>query len=881
MKKIIILITCLTLLPIPVIAKENQPQTCEIEPAQAESGEYSPQQLQTLASQTTVRVIGNSNGGSGTLLTKRGNTYLVVTNSHVITGVNDIKIQTTDNKTHTAKLIPNPNLENLDLALLEFQTNQNYCLRQIANFIPKKQTPVIAAGYSIEKREIVYRPGTVEQIPDRPLKEGYQIGYTSDIEQGMSGGAIINSRGELIGINGKSAYPLQNTGFIYADETKPTEAEIQQMRTVSWGIPVSTFLAQVDQKTLTAYSLPLPNVRDSLPQPQLTGWLGELERKAKQITVRIDSTSGANGSGIIIAKNGDTYTVLTVAHVVCERPDATQPCGDYKYQILTPDSKQYPVEKSTIKTEEGVDLGVVKFTANNQNYQVATLANYNPNNFDYIFTAGYPKLGNSSPWRLTMGTIFETEQGSLETRQSDFQSENDSRLRTSPSLTGGYELVYTSITYGGMSGGPILDSNGRVIGIHGRAEAEVAYDQKTGDCGINAECQTQIGFSLGIPVSTFLGLATRFDITSQKVENTKPLQLNTHQVKSIEETVLSNNISQTNTIASQGLERGNQLWRLNRLSEAVAAFDKVIEQKPSFVYLAYYGKGLALGWDGKYQEAMVAFEQAVKLKDDFIPAWLSLSVAYGKLNQPKIALLAIDKAIQKQPKNPILYNQKSLILGDMQEYKEAEAAINEAIKLSPRAVFYTNRGVLYYEQNQWELALTDYTKAIQINPQDALTYNNRGNLYSALNQWKLAFDDYAKAIQMNPQYADAYYNRGILYKNQEQWELALADYTQAIRINSQFAQAYNNRGVLYSELKQWELALADYTQAIRINNQHAEAYGNIGLVYAQIGNKQKAIENFQRAAQLFQAQGNTADYEKVMNILKQCKTISKSLCIYI
>ncbi|MHC5729382.1 MAG: S1 family peptidase, partial [Nostoc sp.] len=258
-------------------------------------------------------------------------------------------------------------------------------------------------------------------------KEGYQIGYNSNIEQGMSGGAILNIKGRLIGINGRGAYPILNTGYVYPDGSRPTESEIKRMRSLSWGIPISTVLAQVNPEILTAYSLPLPNIPDEDRPKVLTGWLGELEQKAKQITVRIDSSGGGNGSGIIIAKDGNTYTVLTAFHVVCGREDTTKPCVNSNYQILAPDGKQYPVDKGTIKTEEGVDLAVVKFTASNQNYQVATLANYNPNDSDYMFTAGYPKLGNNSPWRFTVGQIFSKEQGLLNVKESDFQSNSSGR----------------------------------------------------------------------------------------------------------------------------------------------------------------------------------------------------------------------------------------------------------------------------------------------------------------------------------------------------------------------------------------------------------------------------------------------------------------------
>ena len=803
----------------------------------------------------TVRITSETNRGSGTIIAKKGDNYLILTNAHVTRNTKTLQVQTYDGHSRAARIVPNSLSENQDLALLEFSDTRNYAIATIAKFTINQDEiglEVVAAGYVAETGQYRTTKGTLEQVSDRPLRDGYSVGYSGDIVQGMSGGGIFVD-GELIGINGRSAHPILSN-YIYEDGTKPTDAEIQQMRAVNWGISLHTLLTYIRPEILSAYNLPLPPVNPDIETTAPTDYIAELETKAKGFTVRIDSTSGGNGSGVIIAKKGNIYTVLTADHVFCEKIKGTTRCADHTYTVVTSDGKTRNIEKSTIIRQEGVDLAVFQFESRD-NYPVAEIANYNPNSGDFVFAAGFPKIGqNPSKWLFSGGRIHDKETGLLQTRQSDLSTQQSGTLQSVASLTGGYELVYTSITFRGMSGGAVLDSQGRVIGIHGSSET----------AGVT---EIQLGFSLGIPISTFIGLQERLKVKPQLLTTAQP-QVSPQQQQEIIQAITGVIVPNTNATADIWIERGGQLWRLRRYEEAIKAFDEAIKQNdPKNVYLAWYGKGFALGNLGKYQPAIEALQQAINtlpkredLKNFHSSILQKQSVVYRYLENYEQALTVINQAISLVPNNPNHYNEKYVVLSELKRYDEELAAITQAINLAPRAAWYYNRGILYYNQQKYKLALDDYNKAIELNPNYALAYYNRGNLYRRQQKYKLALDDYNQAIKINSDFAGAYYNRGNLYKDLQKYDLALSDYSKAIDINPNFAEAYNNRGNLYKNLQKYELALSDYNQAIRINPNFALAYANRGILYAILGQSEKAKIDLQQAAILFRQQENMATY---------------------
>lgn len=203
--------------------------------------------------------------------------------------------------------------------------------------------------------------------------------------------------------------------------------------------------------TLPLLTLPVPLVATSVPaslnsSEQIALTPADINSIASEITVRIDGPKG--GSGFIVEKRGNTYYILTNWHVV-DRP------GDY--EVVTNDGKRYPIYYSLIQQLPNLDLALIPFSSS-QRYRVAIPADANLIELGSpIYVAGWPRSGSSLGQRLFLST-----KGTLNQRQQ-------------PRF--GYSLVYTNLVRSGMSGGPILDAQGNVIGINGIVQLGTNPDQ--------------------------------------------------------------------------------------------------------------------------------------------------------------------------------------------------------------------------------------------------------------------------------------------------------------------------------------------------------------------------------------------------------------------
>ena len=131
---------------------------------------------------------------------------------------------------------------------------------------------------------------------------------------------------------------------------------------------------------------------------------------------------------------------------------------------------------------------------------------------------------------------------------------------------------------------------------------------------------------------------------------------------------------------------------------------------------------------------------------------------------------------------------------------------------------YFDRGLKKRRAGDYEGAIVDLNKAIQLDPNFAVAYNNRGSAYNDLKQYDKAIVDYTKAIQLDPNYAVAYNNRGNAYYFLEHYDKAIADYTKAIDIEPSVLR-YNNRANAYDKIGKHAKAEADRAKARELESR--------------------------------------------------------------
>jgi len=185
---------------------------------------------------------------------------------------------------------------------------------------------------------------------------------------------------------------------------------------------------------------------------------------------------------------------------------------------------------------------------------------------------------------------------------------------------------------------------------------------------------------------------------------------------------------------------------------------------------------------------------------------------------------------------------------DQDNYEEAMVEYNRALELNPEsAVAHNYIGLAYAMRGDFEKAIVHGMEAVRRDPDVDWHYDTMGTINVLQGKLDEAAAHYKKAIHLKPANAMAHYKLGRVYLEKKQYAQAIDCFHQAIRYKSDHAGAYHGLGVIMSIRGKWDEATEYYQHALRINPGHPEALNNLGDIYKQRGDLHAAARHYEHA----------------------------------
>ena len=163
---------------------------------------------------------------------------------------------------------------------------------------------------------------------------------------------------------------------------------------------------------------------------------------------------------------------------------------------------------------------------------------------------------------------------------------------------------------------------------------------------------------------------------------------------------------------------------------------------------------------------------------------------------------------------------------------------------------YLNRCLARYDKQAWDEALSDCSKAIEIDPKDANAFYGRGGAWLANGDNDRAITDYDDAIRLDPKDAYAFVGRGYAWLVKGDNDKAIADYDEAIRLDPKNAPAFVDRSIAWLGKGDNDPAIADSAEAMRIDRKDAHAFATHGLALNARGDSDGAIADYNEAIRI-------------------------------
>lgn len=292
-------------------------------------------------------------------------------------------------------------------------------------------------------------------------------------------------------------------------------------------------------------------------------------------------------------------------------------------------------------------------------------------------------------------------------------------------------------------------------------------------------------------------------------------------------------------------------------------------------YAARYNLGNALLREGRTQEAIAEFREALRIHPTYEDAHNDLGSALLREGRTQEAISEFREALEIDPAYEDAHNNLGLVLFDEGRPQEAIAEYRDALRVnSANAGAHYNLGNALLELQRADEAIAEFREALRINPAYADAHNNLGNALLQRGRTDEAVAEYRDALRIDPADARAHYNLGIALLEDGRSEEAISQVQQALEFQPANPSIRNKLAWMLATVPQ--TALRAGARAVELATEASQSTGGgnpdilrtLAAAYAEAGEFPNAVQTAQRALQLGEAQGNTALADALRRELK-------------
>jgi tetratricopeptide (TPR) repeat protein len=295
--------------------------------------------------------------------------------------------------------------------------------------------------------------------------------------------------------------------------------------------------------------------------------------------------------------------------------------------------------------------------------------------------------------------------------------------------------------------------------------------------------------------------------------------------------------------------KGVSLANLGRIEEAIICFDQALKIDPRHV-TSLNNKALILNNLGRYEEAVRCLDKALKIDPRYAKALNNKAVSLKNLGRYEEAIRYCDKALEIDPRYAKALTNKGNSLGRLGRDEEAIRCYDKALKIDPRlAATLSNKGNSLNNLDRYEEAIRYIDKALEIDPLNVDALVNKGNSLNSLGRYEDAIRCLDKALKIDPCNAKALNNKGNSLNGLRRYEEAIHYYDKALEIDPRFMIALNNKGNSLNSLGRYEEAIRYLDQALELDPCYVNAWYNKGRSLGGLGRDEESIRYYDKAAE--------------------------------